>query len=103
MNFNWTVMSVDDGQATMVVRYETDGFPAVDLNIPQPRGGAVPEDWIPRFAPVDSWVTPSTVQVGATGSAVADAPEEAPSSSPVSEEYLRALIHQVLDEIQAGT
>lgn len=110
-NLTWTVTAVDTTAGTMVVKYECEQLPAIEYNLQFPPGDTALEEWVKKFAPTGAWerlvsppAEPVAVTVGTTGQTVISSQLAAPAASNsaynVSEEYLRALIFQVLDEIQ---
>ena len=110
MNYTWKIESVDDATRTMVVKYTLDGEDTL-LNVPKP---AVTDDLaehVVKFAPIHAWrkalEDDFEITVGTEGTASfepvtptpAPAPETAAVIGNVNEEYLRALIFQVLEEL----
>lgn len=84
--------------------------PTAPLAAPLPPVAVDLGTWIDLFAPRQAWEPkpPSNIEVGATGSAqvvLPAPPQVAASETPqvagsVNEEYLRAMIYQVLEEIK---
>lgn len=109
MNYTWKIEAVDNSARTMLVEFNKEDVVTM-LNLPLPPADAVIGDWIDKFAPRQQWIPPATqaVVVGATGSAAVELPAPAAPSEPpqtsgsVNEEYLRALIFQVIEEINAA-
>jgi len=126
MEYSWKIESTDPVSNTMVVEYTYSTYQAIRVNIPMPGTTLDEADlaaWVARYVPVHIWVAAeaavsgsvpsSTVAVGATGTATyaaseATATTAAPATSGASttvgswnEEYLRALIYQVIEEINA--
>ena len=106
----WKIESTDEQAGTMVVSFIFEDSPEVMLNVPMPTAGISAEDWIKNFVPAPMVVSNfEPVTVGATGSTVIDT-SEGISSGPINElpnttgswneEYLRAMIYQVLEEIK---
>ena len=112
MNYTWKIESVDDGAKTMIVKYTLNGADTV-LNIPKPSLSDDVAAHVQRFAPIQTWRLTQQdhfeIAVGTEGTgtfeveppAPAPAPEPANVVGSVNEEYLRALIFQVLEEINA--
>lgn len=111
--YNWKIEAVDTSRGTMLVEFTHDDVVTM-MNLSTPPEGVELAEWVDKFAPRHQWAqaTPASVVVGATGQAVVElpvaetpAPSEAPQQSlgNVNEEYLRALIFQVLEEIQEST
>jgi hypothetical protein len=113
--FSWVVESTDMATHHMVVKYTPDGAPGLarSLNIPIPAEGVNVEEHVRSYAPTTEWqrvvdVTPSAdVQVGLGGTTTVDkssmevaTPEVAQTVGDWQEEYLRALIYQVLEEVR---
>lgn len=104
-NINWTVESVDQAAATMVVKYN-NGSSDVRLNIPMPITDADVNAHIASYAPVHQWKAAAAgvapVSVGHAGviTEAAVAENETPQvNGSWNEEYIRALIYQVMEEI----
>ena len=108
--YTWTIISTDSVTNTMQVQYSYNGLDTV-LNVSLPAPGADFDEHIKLYAPVQQWralatSTASLYAPGATGTHEFDlAP---PPSEPATvngnwdEEYLRALIYQVIEEINAS-
>lgn len=106
--FTWKVESVNTEAATMVVEYKQDDKTSM-LNIPMVPTGVEPNDHVALYVPfkpeknLDEFVQ---LEVGYEGTVVPQAmepeSEEAAQATKVNggwnEEYIRALIYQVLDE-----
>lgn len=111
--YAWKIDSTNAELNTMQVTYtfETKVTP---LNLPIPPAGTDISEWIDKFAPRSTWEIVSTdgIVIGAEGSGVVELPEPEPVTAPtpqapnmtgsVNEEYLRALIFQVIEEINAS-
>lgn len=106
--YTWKIESVDATTNTMLVEFTNDGVVQL-LNLHTPPEGTELGAWVDSFAPREQWQqVRTTVTAGATGTApiikeVAPAPT--PSEAPVvvgnwNEEYLRALIYSVLEEVR---
>lgn len=113
MDYTYTILSVDNPSKTMVVRFETDGRSPVDLNINIPVEGSNINEHIEKYSPIQMWlslaVPSAAVSEGYTGIGTYVQPEPTPEPDPqsvtsgsINEEYLRALIFQVLEEIKAA-
>ncbi len=107
MNINWKILSKDATTNSMVVEYSGEGTAAVALNIPMPPTSASPDDWVKQYLP-SSMVEPleyhdlevgheSTFEVSAGALTAVEQPSVIGSWS---EEYIRALIYTVLEEIK---
>lgn len=110
MEFTWKISSIDNQSKTMVVEY-THAGKTTPLNINQPSAGSDVEEWISRFAPIHTWAQEAkeveVVSVGMSGTAVIeDSSDPSDDSEPSNvvgswnEEYLRAMIYQVMEEIR---
>ena len=106
MQFTWTIESVDLDSKTMIVAYEHAGS-VTRLNIHVPPADADVNAWIEQYAPLYEWkraqVSLADVQPGMTGQGthVETTIDENPNiSGSWSEEYLRAMIYQVLEEVR---
>lgn len=113
MDFTWTVTSVDAVTHTMQVEYI--GNTTVLLNIPLPPTGTEIGEWVSKFTPKSFSTEPAVTAVAvgtsgtgtvaataATASSQTTASETATTVGSWDEEYLRALIYQVLDEVEAS-
>ncbi len=113
--YTWKIMSVDAPNNSMIVEYAHDTL-VTSLNIPIPAAGSELPAWVDLYAPVEQWratqaaPTIDPVAIGTEGTGtfemVPTVPEAQPASETpnvagsVNEEYLRALIYQVLEEIK---
>lgn len=106
--YTWKIESASAG--SMLVEFERDEVKTM-LNVPVPPSGADLGEWVDKFAPRSQWVVaPLTITVGATGQGNVELPTPEPVAPPeapqvggsINEEHLRALIFQVLEEIQAS-
>ena len=112
VDFKWAIEAKDDTTRTMVVSYSlADNSGMQKFNIPQPPAGSNIDEHIASYAPFKSWVTPPTfeqVESGTTGVGTILPPVVVEPSAPPNvagnwnEEYLRAMIYQVLEEIKAA-
>lgn len=110
--YAWKVISTDEDQGTMVVEY-THGAKVEMLNLPLPLADETIDVVVDRYAPRASWETRVFAQVQAgdegTGVAAVEVPAPAQASQTpntvgsFNEEYIRALIYQVLEEIKDAT
>ncbi len=107
--YTWAILSKDTNTASMVVEFDHNGDKTA-LNLPLPPVGAVLEQWITGFAPPRK-LDFDDVQVGTTG-VVMSLPDETFSSTSEdmpnlngnwNEEYIRALIYQVMEEIREAS
>jgi hypothetical protein len=108
--FNWEVISRDDETNTLVVKYSKNepGFESV-LSIPKPVLGSDIEKHIAGFMPA-SFRQPANqefadVVVGSTGTVTipSTSAEAVVATGQMFESNMRALIHTVIAEIDAGT
>lgn len=107
--FSWKIASVDKDSGHMVVEY-THEDRTKSLNIPIPPVSEDPEEWVSMYAPVVEWSRTAAdlhdLKEGVEGSGeFASAGEGSASESPNvagswNEEYLRAMIYQVMEEIR---
>lgn len=110
VDFKWAVEFKDDRTGTMVVSYTlADGSNMHRYNIPQPPAGSNVDDHITLYAPLTAWVATSAsfepIETGSVGAGtihpVSDEDSESPNiTGNWGEEYLRAMIYQVLEEIK---
>lgn len=106
--YTWKIESVHPETGTMEVQYTTDGHQSV-LNLPMPDEDVDVGGWVDKYAPRSAWTKrTSTVQVGTTGtSKIAveiDNETEIPNTiGNWQEEYLRAMIYSVLEEIHESS
>lgn len=107
--YTWTVQSVDAAAGTMIVSYKPTDGEALHLNLPQPPLGTSVSDHVALFAPTHQWAAIlnqfEPVEPGHTGTNVHELVSSDPSEAPNTtgswnEEYLRAMIYQVLEEIK---
>lgn len=105
---NWKIISTDPTNATMVVEYNG----AQQLNIPMPQLHEDVDAWVQRYAPLSVAQTDVVfhdLQAGHEGSfeaqeSVATVSSEATNTvGSWQEEYIRALIYTVLEEIREQT
>ena len=97
----WTVLSIDQSSGHMVVEYVSpDG--TVSLNIPLPKVNADVNAHLSMYAPVPVNVELfAPIEVGSTGKVEILSPPETPNvAGNLNEEYMRAMIYQVLEEIK---
>lgn len=106
--YTWEVESTDTLGGTMVVKYK-HGDSELRYNIPIPLKSGDLQEQIHSFAPVGEWLkNPADlhdVQVGHVGSGTFNVDQEMPSEQPNvagswNEEYLRAMIYQVMEEMR---
>jgi hypothetical protein len=107
--FTWQIESKDPLTGSMVVRFTPDTAPgaALSLNIPMPPVGVDVAEHVTQYAPANDWARAGAayeeVEVGLGGASVT-APVMSSETPQVSgswnEEYLRALIYQVLEEMK---
>jgi hypothetical protein len=111
MNIGWKIVSKDEQTHSMVVEYSGD-FNQL-LNIPIPPADKQLDEWVRMYVPqhvVTPQETHPDVVVGAAGSFAVEpqAPadtltEQANVVGSWNEEYIRALIYTVLEEIREST
>jgi hypothetical protein len=105
-SYTWIVESVTAGQ--MVVQY-THNETTLSLNLPVPPADAELSAWIDMYAPRAEWARVDALSVtpgmSGTGALAATMPtSEVPRvSGSWNEEYLRALIYTIMEEIQDQT
>lgn len=104
--YAWTIDSTDADSGTMIVSY-TNNEKTTALNIPVPDLGADIPAWIDKFAPRSSWQAKAVdeIVIGATGEATIELPVVSPAPQipgAVNEQYLRTLIRQIIDEMNAA-
>lgn len=104
--YTWRIESKNDNSRTMIVEYTYENR-STRLNIPQPTTSVDVHQWINRFAPVAEWEQPvqefAQIEAGAAGVGQfgADVDSETPNLiGSWNEEYLRAMIYQVLEEMR---
>ncbi len=109
MQVTWRILSKDDATRTMVVEYS--GAVQSMLNIPQPMADQDVNEWVSKYAPTPV-LTANTYQdiaVGQTGefehevSTPDSGSEQANVVGSWNEEYIRALIYSVLEEVREST
>ena len=105
MDFSYHILSVDQAAQSMVVEFKSEhGVHA--LNLPLAPSAEELDAHIAQFAPLPIQVAQTHVpEVGATGTFTKiqhteDAGESANMVGNWSEEYLRAMIYQVMEEIR---
>jgi len=106
MQYTWKVLSTDAVNGTMLVSY-TASESTHTFNMRMPPAGVDPAEYINAAAPSHLFREQeyAEVQAGMSGSGVVLPPEEPPSETPKvngswNEEYLRAMIYQVMEEIR---
>lgn len=106
--YTWTIESVDTATNTMVVAYDHAGS-VTRYNLAIPHKDEQLESWIDQFAPRSEWARAASnellpVVVGASGTGsveiFAEADEQPNMVGAWNEEYLRAMIYSVLEEIR---
>jgi hypothetical protein len=111
MNYSYSISSVDNASKTMIVEYKSEGLESHQFNMHIPAEGVSVDEYIQKYAPIQRWIVMSsplaTVVEGHEGVATYAAPVATPEPQMVTdgvvrEEYLRALIFQVLEEIKAA-
>lgn len=112
INFEWKVVSVDDALGTMVVYYKVDEIDeGIELNIPKPVAGATEDEvhsHIGKFIPKQLLAAANTafadIAVGSSGRSsvtMVDETNETPNIvGSWNEEYIRAMVYLVLEEIR---
>ena len=103
--YTWKIESVDADAGTMVVEFTNQDKVSL-LNLPAPDVGADLSEWVDKFAPRQQWAPKAVDQitVGMIGDEfIVTPPDLTPPAAPSpfipqNEEYLRALIRQVLAE-----
>lgn len=107
-DFTWKIASVDQETGHMIVDYSHEGD-VQSLNIPIPAATEDRDAWITMYAPSLHWSRKSNelhdVEVGVEGSGQFEHEAAQPSDQPNvlgnwNEEYLRAMIYQVMEEIR---
>ena len=113
--YAWNVESIDTATGTMVVKY-THGETETLLNLPVPKADADVAAFVDQYAPRSQWALtdlPPTLTAGLGGSGTVALPVVTPPARPsnptgpvtvnsLQEEYIRALVFQVLEEIKAA-
>ena len=111
--YNWKIDSVDNGNRTMIVQF-SHGEDVSLLNLPMPPADGDLATWIDRYAPVERWKSQlhsggDVVAIGTEGTGTFDitassepavVPAVPQMANSMNEEYIRALIYQVLEEIK---
>lgn len=102
----WKIISIDATLNSMITEYAF-GEHVLQLNIPMPEGGTTTAEWVSKFAPTKLLHTQGCiVEVGDCGEVEilvepVEEPVEVPNTSGSwGEEYLRAMIYQVMEEIR---
>lgn len=105
MDITWKIVSKDDTNRTMVVQYNNDAEAL--LNIAQPPRGHDLGEWIGSHFPQNRVATDDDfepVVVGAEGQSSTDRISQAPNVvGSWNEEYLRAMIYQIMEEMREST
>jgi hypothetical protein len=110
--YKWEIISVDMPTNHMVVAYSTDS--GVDkLNLPIPDKGQNISVYLDKFAPKHRWEAKdpadtdhvaegmsSTSKLTSSSRAITEQPETHRILGVFQEEYIRALIYQVVEEIK---
>jgi len=110
--YAWKIDSTSADTNTMQVTYTFDGK-STALNLQVPALGVDVAEWIDKFAPRSLWelVPTDAIIVGSEGLGLVEVAAATPSPAPapsagqnaaLNEEYLRALIYQVLEEIRVA-
>lgn len=104
--YNWKILSIDKASAHMVVEYSTD-TESHSLNIPTPKRTVDLSEWVHKFAPHSRWEVRDefdfeTLDPNASGTNNTGIVEESRPNvvGNWGEEYLRALVYQVLEELK---
>lgn len=108
--YTWVIDSKDSVTRTMTVSYTFNGVTDT-LNLPIPPASALLNQWIEQYAPVSKWAADELmdVTVGHLGQAEIPVvqqvdphvtPETPNTVGNITEEYIRAIVYSVLDEIQ---
>lgn len=108
--FTWKIQEVNAQAGTMVVEYSYSGLSRA-YNIPMPTLDANVNDWVKSYAPVSEWERMdqvfANVEEGMEGTCSLDHSLSEAGNTEVpnvmgswQEEYLRALIYQILEEIR---
>lgn len=106
MNITWTILSKDLSTGSMVIEYSGDV--SLQLNIPIPSSDKDLEEWVSSYLPAQVHIQQDLHEapVGHSGAFTVEPPAAVePSDVPNTtgswnEEYLRAMIYQVLEEIK---
>lgn len=108
MQVTWRILSKDDATRSMVVEYA--GSTSAVLNIPQPTTDHDINEWVSKYAPAPVLQAREfhPVEVGHSGSFEHDTDATATSEQANvvgswNEEYVRALIYSVLEEVREST
>lgn len=107
MKYSWKIESIDEATHSMVVEYATDAH-ITTLNIPMATVDEDLNEHIVKYAPqYREAKTVSVPEVGAAGNFEIDNSPEASEQANIvgswNEEYIRALIYTVLEEIREST
>jgi len=110
--YTWQIENVDPSTGTMVVIYEHEGVQA-RYNIHIPPTDVDVGQWVDNYAPKAAWelmknpINTDHVKIGQSGTNAWEPPKEEPALSETpningawNEEYLRAMIYSVLEEIK---
>jgi hypothetical protein len=111
IQYKWRIESIDETAGTMVVSYTSldDPTKTVSYNMSRPLAGASVDDHIAQFAPVSAWRDAPHFEplehgqegVGTIASSENQAPTETPNvAGSWSDEYIRAMIYQVMEEMR---
>ncbi len=107
--FTWKIESVDQASGHMVVAY-THNSSTQSLNIPIPPASEDRDAWIGQYAPSLAWSRQAkelhAIEAGVEGTGTFEPVDEEVASEAANmmgswnEEYLRAMIYQVMEEIR---
>lgn len=105
--YAWAIESTDPITHTMVVAYTVAGK-TTHLNLPLPSEGEDLSSWIDVHAPRAEWTRGNSmsVQVGTSGEGNIEGEIESDVPNIMgswNEEYLRAMIYTILEEIREST
>lgn len=103
IGFSWEIRSIDDGTKTMLVNYKPEQGEELMLNLSVPEKGTDINEYIAKYAPQNTWAIKEyeSVQVGQRGSVSAQEISVSPRvAGNFNEQFLRAMIYQVLEEIK---
>lgn len=109
-DFTWKIASVDQASGHMVVDYTLEGD-TQSLNVPIPPATEDRDKWVAMYAPSLHWSRKGAdlhaIDAGVEGSGQFEdaAAQSSGSETPNvvgswNEEYLRAMIYQVMEEIR---
>ncbi len=109
IEYTWKIDSVDQASGHMVVAYTHDGS-TQSLNIPIPPASEDRDAWINQYAPSLAWTRKANelhaIEAGVEGTGTFEPVDEDATSEAANmmgswnEEYLRAMIYQVMEEIR---